>query len=1098
MTPESGWSFELIGLAWWLIIPLAALAGWGIVSLLKLEVGRLPRFPRLSLSWLRGAAVVVVVLLLLEPTLTKTTVERQLPAVAIVVDSSGSMAVTDAQQPLARQLDEAVALGLVDASVRPDGPRRARRELTALINDLPGLTAALVEIQQAATEGRQPAKLDHSLARLHAKRGEELAGAGGDNDTTALFRDQAALLTRIAAMLERGKPEVTGDKADALVTALSELGNRCRELQPKLDAAQEASDRGLMAQGGPAVTAGLERLRAMSRAERAVMLARTALAPLLADRAIVSWHAINGQQRSATGPATSAEAEDGALTTVLDPAALAGFAPAGSTDFSGPLSTLARNWGDQTHAGAVILLSDGRQTAGVDPVPAIRALNARGALLAGISVGDSGVIRDAVVAEVRAPAEVFRGETIRVDTRLRITGYDGTDWRLVLTRDGKVIEQRTIKATGAWQTERFELPDAEAGVHGFQARLERAGGKDVGIISGGGLLREVWGNLPGSDLRSLLDHPNFIAGKADRSEVIPQAASNEQSEAVGVLVRGYVVPPISGPYHFWVTADDRAQLFLSSSADPATKVKIAEVPEYTDPGVYDKYQSQRSAAVVLERGRPYYLEVLHKQGGGGAHLAVGWTLPDNRVERPIPGSFLAPYGKPPPTSALNKDAEASLANNQADASVTVNDDPLKVLIVDHSARWESRFLVDLFERDKRVQVVRRYQSIRQPRGEKELLPATQQELDSYDIIVLGDLAPGQIAAEDQQRLERFVSRRGGFVATIAGPRGMPASYALGGIANLLPVRLHTGVGSPTATVKLTTIGMDHPVTAVLDDSALNQQLWPALPPLQWLARGVTAKPGAEVLLETQDEQATPVVATMRYGAGRVLWIGTTDTWRWRDRLGDRVHRAFWLQAVRWGLGMRLRGKDDRLQAALDRALIAPRERAEIRVRARHKDGSAATGAVHADVARLDVDGKEIDGSLRRIDLSPVGDADALWHAGLEGLGEGRWRVTVKSDDPELATLNEVRDLVVRDRQSQEGIELGADPVNLSRLATAGGFRADSLDQAVPLIQDLAERLVPKANPRRTTHSLWDNYLALVLVLGLLAVEWVWRKRVGLP
>lgn len=1082
MTPESGWSFELIGVAWWLIIPLAALAGWGIVSLLKLEVGRLPRFPRLGLSWLRGAAVVVVVLLLLEPTLTKTTVERQLPAVALVVDRSGSMSVTDEQQPLARQLDEAVALGLVDATVRPDGPRQARRELTALITDLPGLTAALVEVQQAATEGRQPANLDKSLAKLHAKRGEELAGAGGDNDTTALFRDQAALLNRISAMLERGKPEATGDKADTLLGALTDLGNRCRALLPKLDAAQEASDRGLLAQGGPAVTAGLERLRAMSRAERAVMLARNSLAPLLSERAIVSWHAI----------------DDGVLTSVGDPAALAGFAPTGSTDFAAPLSTLARNWGDQTHAGAVILLSDGRQTAGVDPVPAIRALNARGALLAGVSVGDSGVIRDAVVAELRAPAEVFRGETIRIDTRLRITGYDGTDWRLVLTRDGKVIEQRTIKATGAWQTERFELPDAEAGVHGFQARLERAGVADAGIISGGGLLREVWGNLPGNDLRALLDHPKFTEGKADRSEVVPQAASGDQAENFGALIRGYVVPPISGPYHFWITADDRAQVFLSPSADPATKTKIAEVPEYSDPGVYDRYQSQRSAAVVLERGRPYYIEVQHKQGGGGSHVAVGWTLPDSRVERPIPGSFLAPYGKPPPTAAMNKNAEASLANNQADASVTVNDDPLKVLIVDHSARWESRFLVDLFERDKRVQVVRRYQSIRQPRGEKELLPPTQQELDGYDIVVLGDLAPGQIAAEDQQRLERFVSRRGGFVATIAGPRGMPASYALGGIAKLLPVRLHANGGAPSATVKLTTVGADHPVTAVLDDNALNQQLWPALPPLQWLARGVTAKEGAEVLLETQDDHRTPVVATMRYGAGRVLWVGTTDTWRWRDRLGDRVHRAFWLQAVRWGLGMRLRGKDDRLQVALDRALIAPRERAELRVRARHKDGSPATGAVHATVTRLDAEGKEQEGSLQRIDLSPVGDADALWHAGLEGLGEGRWRVTVKSDDPDLATLTEARDLVVRDRQSQEGIELGADPVNLARLATAGGFRADSLDQAVPLIKDLAERLVPKANPRRTTHSLWDNYLALIAVLGLLAVEWVWRKRVGLP
>ena len=117
---------------------------------------------------------------------------------------------------------------------------------------------------------------------------------------------------------------------------------------------------------------------------------------------------------------------------------------------------------------------------------------------------------------------------------------------------------------------------------------------------------------------------------------------------------------------------------------------------------------------------------------------------------------------------------------------------------------------------------------------------------------------------------------------------------------------------------------------------------------------------------------------------------------------------------------------------------------------------------------------------------------------IEGLAEGRWRVTVRGDDGELAELSEVRDLVVRDRQSLEGIELGADPVNLARLAGAGGFRADSLDQAVPLIQDLAERLVPKATPRLTTHSLWDNYLALLAVLGLLAVEWMWRKRVGLP
>jgi hypothetical protein len=440
MSPEHSWSFEFIGLAWWLIVPLALLAGWGIVRLLSLELARLPAFPRHWLGWLRGAAVVVSLLLLLEPTLSRTTVERQLPAVALVVDRSGSMAVTDAQQSLGRQLDEAVALGLVDAGMRKDGPRRLRRELTAFVSDVPSITATLVKMRQAATEGRQSTDLHDALAltQNHAQRAAELAAASADNESAKLLHDQAAVLGRICALFERGKADGTGDKPETLSAALGELGNRCRALLPSLDAAQEANDRELLAHGGSALTAGLARLRAMSRTERAVSMARTSLAPLLAERAIVSWHAIN----------------DGALTSVGSPAALDGFPPIGSTDFATPLSALAKNWGDQTHIGAVVLLSDGRQTAGADPVPAVRALNARGALLAGITVGDSGVVRDAVVAELRAPAEVFRGETIRLDARLRMTGYDGAEWRLVLTRDGKTVEERTVTATGSWQTER--------------------------------------------------------------------------------------------------------------------------------------------------------------------------------------------------------------------------------------------------------------------------------------------------------------------------------------------------------------------------------------------------------------------------------------------------------------------------------------------------------------------------------------------------------------------------------------------------------------------------------------------------------------------
>jgi hypothetical protein len=893
-------------------------------------------------------------------------------------------------------------------------------------------------------------------------------------------------------LLKRERPDPQAEKPDLIAAGLNALGEKAHALLPALDAAQEASDQALLksSASAPALKSGLAALRTMSRFDRACRIASDKLAPLLAARAQLTFFAV----------------DDGGLTPIQDPSKPGGFQPTGTTDFATPFSSLARSWADRQHVGAVVLLSDGRQTAGVDPVPAIRALSARGARLAGVLVGDQGEIRDAVIAEVQAPAEVFHGETIRLDVRYRITGYPGKDWTIILLKDGTVYEKRTVRGEGKWQIERFELPDAQAGVHNFQARIERTDGRR-GVVGAGALQREVWNGIGGYEVHDLTAHPSFN-GKPSISELVTTAEVKDDHENYGERLRGFVVPPQSGRYTFYLCADDKAELWLSNSADPGKKAKIADVFDWVENGVWDKYESQHSQPVVLEKGKPYYLEVLHKQAGGSGHVSVGWQLPDQQFERPLPGSRLATLDASTTAGKgvvladpdADSDAEASVANNQADCSVVVNDDPLKVLVVDASPRWESRYLVNMFERDRRVEVVRRYHSVRVARGEKELLPPTQEELDSFDLVVIGDLAPGEMTAADQGRLERFVVRRGGFAVFIAGPRGMPTSYALGGIANLLPVRVVAAANAnpAPAALAMTTAAHDNPIVSVLDDATLNRKLWTVLPPLGEIAQGVVAKPGAEVLLETANDLHVPVVAVQRTGAGRVLWVGSPEIWRWRDRIGDRVHQTFWLQAVRWGLGLRLRGKDGRLQAALDRALIAPHESAELRVRARHTDGSAVSQPPHALVGRLDEKGTIVAGSQHELELAPVPDADGQWHVTLGGLAEGHWRITVSSTDPELATLSEVRDLVVRSHQNQEGIDLGADLANLERLALAGGFHADTLDQSVPLITELCEHLESRDTPHRATHSLWDNFGALALVLSLLSVEWMWRKRVGLP
>ena len=137
---------------------------------------------------------------------------------------------------------------------------------------------------------------------------------------------------------------------------------------------QAASDARIVssaAKGSP-VAQALETLSGLSRYERAVRLARQKVTPLLEGKARVKVVAMD----------TSVQPLD-----LNKPATLL---PNRATDFEACLSTMARNWA-QDYFGGVVLLTDGRQTAGADPLPVIRSLKARGALVAGLMVGDPGL-----------------------------------------------------------------------------------------------------------------------------------------------------------------------------------------------------------------------------------------------------------------------------------------------------------------------------------------------------------------------------------------------------------------------------------------------------------------------------------------------------------------------------------------------------------------------------------------------------------------------------------------------------------------------------------------------------------------------------------
>lgn len=111
-------------------------------------------------------------------------------------------------------------------------------------------------------------------------------------------------------------------------------------------------------------------------------------------------------------------------------------------------------------------------------------------------------------------------------------------------------------------------------------------------------------------------------------------------------IRGYLIPPTTGAYTFWIASDDFSHLYLSSDADPANKREIARIDEWTSSRQWDKFSTQRSMMVQLQAGQRYYIEATHVQGIGNDNLAVGWAKPGQDTDQPseiIPGNALAPY-----------------------------------------------------------------------------------------------------------------------------------------------------------------------------------------------------------------------------------------------------------------------------------------------------------------------------------------------------------------------------------------------------------------------------------------------------------------------
>jgi signal transduction histidine kinase len=108
-------------------------------------------------------------------------------------------------------------------------------------------------------------------------------------------------------------------------------------------------------------------------------------------------------------------------------------------------------------------------------------------------------------------------------------------------------------------------------------------------------------------------------------------------------MRGYLHPPTTGEYSFWIASDNSSELWLSSDRSPSNARKIAFIPRFNwvAPRDWSHLPSQHSQSIWLEAGKTYYVEALHEQTTVGDHLAVAWQGP-GLEQSVIEGRYLTP------------------------------------------------------------------------------------------------------------------------------------------------------------------------------------------------------------------------------------------------------------------------------------------------------------------------------------------------------------------------------------------------------------------------------------------------------------------------
>src|SRR6185436_9265727 len=305
--------------------------------------------------------------------------------------------------------------------------------------------------------------------------------------------------------------------------------------------------------------------------------------------------------------------------------------------------------------------------------------------------------------------------------------------------------------------------------------------------------------------------------------------------------------------------------------------------------------------------------------------------------------------------------ERSEENNAAKADIHVMEDKIRVLVADNFPRWETRYLLNLFKRDDRVEFEQLLFEPERATGTsvRSAFPNSLEEWSKYRVIILGDVLPSQLTPEHQKLLREYLTEAGGNLIIVAGKEAMPGAYLDQPLGAVLPIEAGDRgfAGNRPIYLHVTDEGSMTLATQIADNPGTSERVWREMSerlPIYGLSEFSRPKPTTHSLIWASasktgfnpgDSSSTRAFLAWHYvGAGRVVYLAAPVTYQLRYRQGDNFHHRFWGQLLRWAIARDLAEGSQTVRLSTDKSRYENGESVQVQVRMTQLDGKAVTGA----------------------------------------------------------------------------------------------------------------------------------------------------------